>query len=260
MTTEKRFSGILTIAFALLMVSALLLTPAYAQAPQVKSLGLESPSKTMTVGVMLNLHDKAGLDALVKGLHDKSSPNYKKFLTKDQFAQRFAPTAAESLAVQNYLKANGLAVLHTDKYNMSITATGSVAAIERAFNTQVGRFQIGQNTINKPMKEPTVSPAVSSLVKHVSMGSLKARPYNVLQMNVKTKKPVAPVKYSKTKKFGLYFPSDCFSVSNAVYNLTGSNLQAIYSGNGYPASGCGYSAAELQHAYGFDSVISSGID
>src|SRR5271157_3028334 len=143
MTTEKRFSGILTIAFALLMVSALLLTPAYAQAPQVKSLGLESPSKTMTVGVMLNLHDKAGLDALVKGLHDKSSPNYKKFLTKEQFIQRFAPTAGESKQVQDYLKANGLKVLRADKNDLTITATGNVAAVEKAFNTQIGRFHLG---------------------------------------------------------------------------------------------------------------------
>ena len=45
-----------------------------------------------------------------------------------------------------------------------------------------------------------------------------------------------------------------------MYNLSGPGLQGTYSGNGYPASGCGYSAAELQHAYGFDTVISGGID
>ena len=176
MTTETRFSRTLTIAFALLMVSALLLTPAYAQGPKAQSLGLESPSKNMTVSVMLNLHNQAGLDAFVKGLHDKNSPNYKKPLTLAEFTQRYAPTAGESKQVQDYLKANGFSIVHADKNNVTVTAVGSVGAIEKTFSTQIGRFQVGADTVNKPLQAPTMSPAISSLVKHVSLGSLKAKP------------------------------------------------------------------------------------
>ena len=92
MKTEGNCGRALAIAFALLTVSALLLTPAYAQAPQLKSLGLESPSKVMNVHVMLNLRNQSELQSLIKDIQDKNSPNYHKFLTKEQFAAKFAPT------------------------------------------------------------------------------------------------------------------------------------------------------------------------
>ncbi len=45
-----------------------------------------------------------------------------------------------------------------------------------------------------------------------------------------------------------------------MLNLVGPGLQAIYSGNQYPDASCGYSPAEMQHAYGLDSVIASGLN
>ena len=258
MTTKIRFSRTLAIAFALLMVSALLLTPAYAAAPQVKSLGLESPSKTMNVHVMLNLRNQSELQSLIKNLQDKSSPNYHKFLTKEQFAAQFAPTAADSKKVADYLAANGLTVTHIDRNNMAVSATGTVAALQRAFNTQIEKVQTDGQVFNRPMRAPSVAPSIAPLVKNIAgLHTMKARSYTARPVDFKTKKAVAPKKISKN---GLFFPGDCFSVNNAKYNLTGTGLQAIYSGNGYPASACGYSAAEMQKAYGFDAVIASGLD
>jgi subtilase family serine protease len=68
------------------------------------------------------------------------------------------------------------------------------------------------------------------------------------------------VKFSKAKTNGAFFPGDCFSVNSDVPHLYGTGLQAIYSGNQYPDASCGYWPAEVQHAYGFDTVIQSGLD
>src|ERR1035441_2542004 len=106
MTTETRFSRTLTIAFAMLMVSALLLTPAYAQVAKAKSLGLESPSKVMNVHIILNLRNEAQLKTLISEIQDKNSPNYHKFLTKQEFAAQFAPSSSDSQKVADYLKSN----------------------------------------------------------------------------------------------------------------------------------------------------------
>lgn len=261
MTSEKRFSGTIAIAFALVMVSALLVTPVYAVTSQARSLGPENPSKVMTVQVTLNLRNKAQLDALVQGLHDQNSPNYKKFITRDQFASQYAPTAADAQKVADYLKANGLTVINIAKNNLFVSATGSVATLEKTFNTKIEIVQQFGQTFNRPMSAPAVAPSVAPLVKNISgLQNSKLKPYFVRAMDPKTKKPFPAVKYTKTKPLGLVFPSNCFSVNNSVYNLYGSGLQAIYSGNGYPAMGCGYDAAELQHAYGFDTVIKGGID
>jgi subtilase family serine protease len=265
MRTGTRIGRFLAVAFALLALSALMLTPAYAQTAKATSLGLESPSKVMNVHVMLNLHNKAALDALVKGLHDKSSPNYKQFLTKAQFAAQFAPTAAEAQKVANYLTASGLTVTHIDSHNMAVSASGSVAVLQKVFNTQIAKMQLNGQIFDMPTSTPAVGSSVASLVRNVSgLQTLRAKSYAAPQVRIdpKTKKvvPVTPVKYTKSKPNGLFFPGDCFSSHNDVLNLVGSGLQGIYSGNQYPDPGCGHSPAEVQHAYGFDTVIAGGID
>jgi subtilase family serine protease len=154
-------------------------------------------------------------------------------------------------------------VTHIDSHNLAVSATGTVGVLQRTFNTQIEKVQLNGQTFNRPMTPPTVSPAVAALVKNVSgLHTFKATPDHVRPIGYKTKKPVplAAVKYTKGKRAGLFFPGDCFSVNNDVLYLYGAGLQAIYSGNQYPDPGCGYDAAEVQHAYGFDTVIQSGLD
>lgn len=261
MTNTMRFGRMLAVVLALLALSALMLTPAYAVNAQAQSLGFENPNKTMTVQVMLNLHNKARLDALVKDQHDKHSPNYKKFLTRDQFAAQFAPTAADAKAVSDYLKAEGLTVTRIDKNNLFVTATGTAAKMQTVFNTQIEKMQLNGQTFNRTTSTPAVPPSVAPLVHSIGgLHTMKAKPYIARPIDVKNNTPIPAKKFNKNNPHGIYFAGDCFSVSNSVYNLHGTGLQATYSGNGYPSIGCGYSAHELQHAYGFDGVISGGLD
>ena len=265
MRTETRLRTMAAIAFLFVVSTALLLTPAYAVTAKAQSLGPESPSKVMNVHVMLNLHNQAELDALVKGLHDKNSPNYRKFLTKEQFAAKFAPTAAEAKQVADFLTAQGLTVNHIDSHNLVVSASGSVAVLEKAFNTQIERVQLNGEVFNKTTTTPTVGSSVSGLVKGVSgLHTMRAKPYAARQVkiNPKTHKAVAvaPIRFNKSKGPGAFYPGDCFSAHNDILYLTGIGLEGIYSGNQYPDPGCGHSPAEVQHAYGFDSVIQSGLD
>ena len=263
MSAEIRFSKTWVIAFGLLTTSAVWLTPAYAQATKAKSLGLESPSKPMNVHVMLNLRNQSQLQSLIKDIQDTNSPNYHKFLTKQQFAAQFAPTASDSKKVADYLTANGLKVTHIDSHNLVVSATGTVDTIQKTFNIQIEKVQADGQTFNRPMTPPTLAPSIAPLVKTVGgLHTLKPQFYIARPTSFKNKKPVplAPVKFTKSKPNGAFFPGDCFSNSNDILNLVGAGLQAIYSGNQYPDATCGYSPAEMQHAYGFDTVIKSGLD
>jgi subtilase family serine protease len=224
-----------------------------------RSLGRENPGKLMDVTVMLNLRNKAELDALVKDIHDPQSPSYRKFLTREEFASRFAPSEADAKSVKDYLASEGLTVSYVDKYNVIVRASGPVDKLEKAFNTQIGVFEDQGQRFNKPLVAPKAKLAVSSLIKTVSgFTTVKAHSFAARPLNPKTKLPVPGVAV-KTHKSGLFYPSNCFASTTQV-NLTGSGLQAIYSGNSYPASACGYDPAEIHKAYGFDSVINSGLD
>jgi subtilase family serine protease len=230
-----------------------------AAAPAIKAMGLENPNKVMTVTVSLNMRNQAQLKALTQEIQTKGSPQYHKFLTMAQFANQFAPTAAQSLAVKNYLTSQGLKVVYVDKYNMVVRASGTVANIEKALNTQVGLFEAEGQQYNKPLTAPTISGPSGAAVKSISgLTTLKAVSHAVRPVNLKTGAPLPGVAV-KGHKNGLFYPSDCFEAAAPVY-LFGAGLEGIYSGNGWPGAGCGYDPAQFQHAYGFDSLISSGLD
>jgi subtilase family serine protease len=262
--STSRFAGnLFTFSLQAALVVGMTSVPAQA-APAVQALGLENPHKIMTVTVSLNLRNQAALNALTHEIQTKGSPQYRKFLTMAQFAGQFAPTAAQSLAVKNFLVSQGLTVTYADKYNMVVRAKGTVADIQKAFNTQVGLFETAGQQFDRPLTAPTISGALGSEVRNIGgLTTLKARSHVMRPSNIKTGQPVPPKPITaaalKSIKNGLFFPSVCFEPSAPLY-LFGPGLEAIYSGNGYPGTGCGYDPAQIQHAYGFDTVINSGFD
>src|SRR5579884_2375260 len=79
------------------------------------------------------LRDRAGLEAFVSDIYDPQSPNYRHFLTVDEFTQRFAPTQEDYQAVVDFAKANGLTVKDTPANRLIVDVEGSIDNIERAF-------------------------------------------------------------------------------------------------------------------------------
>jgi subtilase family serine protease len=60
-----------------------------------ENLGAENLSKPITVTVWLKHHNQAAFDELVRQMYDKSSPNYHRFLTLEQYGKQ--PRSAISL-------------------------------------------------------------------------------------------------------------------------------------------------------------------
>ncbi len=263
--SAKRVAGSLFTSslFAALIVG-IAAGSAEAAAPAVQSLGLENPNKVMTITVSLNLRNQAQLNALTKEIQTKGSPQYHKFLTMAQFASQYAPTVASALAVKNFLTSQGMTVTYADKYNMVVRAKGTVADIQKAFNTQVGLFETGGEQFDRPLTTPTISGPLAGNVRNIGgLTTLKTRSHLLRPTNYKTGQPVPPKPLTaaaiKSIKNGLFVPEVCFQPSAPLY-LFGTGIEAVYSGNGYPGSGCAFDPAQIQHAYGFDTVINSGWD
>jgi len=75
-------------------------------AAKPQNLGSEDPSKLITVTVWLNQHNKAALDELVRQMYEPGSSNYHRWLTREQYRSRFAPTAEDAAQVRDYLIAH----------------------------------------------------------------------------------------------------------------------------------------------------------
>jgi len=87
--------------------------------------------------VGLALRNRDDLDAFLADVHDPRSPRYGRFLTQEEFNALYAPTPAEEASLVDHLRASGLAV--TDRYpnRLVVGATGTVAAMERAFGVAI---------------------------------------------------------------------------------------------------------------------------
>ena len=135
---------------------------------QAKLLGPMPSAQVLQVDVMLPVNDKAALDAFVANVYNKSSSQYKKYLTPEQFSAQFGPSKANYAAAVNYLTSHGLTVVGGSWLAMDIQVTGPVSAIESAFNVKMNSYQ--HPTENRPFysadREPTTT--LSFPLWHVS--------------------------------------------------------------------------------------------
>jgi subtilase family serine protease len=72
--------------------------------------GADLSTRTLHLSIGLALRNQDQLRASLQSLYNPSSPNYHQYLTQDEFAQRFGPTAAQRQAVIDYVIRQGFAV------------------------------------------------------------------------------------------------------------------------------------------------------
>ena len=86
---------------------------------------------------MLGIHDQAKLDQLIADQQNPSASQYHQWLTPKQFNERFGPTQAQTEAVVQWLKSQGLRVNSTNLLGRTIDATANVTQAETAFATTI---------------------------------------------------------------------------------------------------------------------------
>jgi subtilase family serine protease len=129
------------------------------QAPLVGHL---PATQSMRLVVVLPHRNQAGLEQLLHEVHDPSSPLYRKFLTVEEFTEKFGPSQDDYSSVIRYVEANGLRVVATSRNRMNVDVRGSVANIEKAFHVTMGIYQhpTESRTFFAPDREPTADMSV----------------------------------------------------------------------------------------------------
>lgn len=119
----------------------------------------------LNLAIGLPLRDREGLTNLLRQLYDPSSTNYHRFLTSEQFAERFGPTEQDYEAVANFARTHGLAVTARHPNRTLVSVRGTVADIERAFHVTMNEYQHPKEsrTFYAPDREPSIDLAVPVL-------------------------------------------------------------------------------------------------
>jgi subtilase family serine protease len=273
MSPDRAWTQVRILFFLALGAVALALGSTTAAAPNQGGtiVGREDESTQISVTVWLNQHNKAGLDALVKEMYDKSSPSYHHWLTMAEYKAQFAPTAKDIAVVREFLASHNLMVTSVDQNNHFVVARGRVGDAQAAFHTQINRMMVNGTVHRVQASEARIEGPAAAVVSTVQgLSDLEYRNNVQLAANPATRQPFAMVSTSSASNDGLLFSGQCLRPPETVkFNTAGSFPAATYFGNRYGADitspepnlpPCGYDAAELQTAYGLNPLYKNGFN
>lgn len=132
-------------------------------------IGHVSTTKTMTVTIGLKLRNEPGLKAYIASLNDPTSPNYKHYLSPDQFKNLYEPTDSTVSSVKDFFINKGLEVKNVSSANDFITVTGSTGQIENALNVTLNNYKKANGQVyfaneQAPSIPAQLSGAINSII------------------------------------------------------------------------------------------------
>jgi subtilase family serine protease len=114
------------------------------------------PESAIRLTIGLHSAKRAELKHAVDDILDPKSPNYRHFLTFDEWKSRFAPSDQDVQAVSDWARANGLTEVHRFAANHLIVVEGPVRAIDRALDVTINEYAIGERRFFANDRAPTV--------------------------------------------------------------------------------------------------------
>jgi subtilase family serine protease len=175
--------------YALTLASSLLLYPALVSTAQAAAPGAQLPftnaaaaldlgaapdSTVVDVAVTLKLVNRAGLESFVASTVDRSSPNFRKFLTPAQFAARYGQPDAVVNRVRAYLKAQGLTVTEVFNNNLVLMAKGTNAQLASILGSPIHNFSENGQTYQRPLNKTSIPAALRDVVVGIHGANTKA--------------------------------------------------------------------------------------
>lgn len=168
-------------AVGVLPTKPAVLAPRIYPDPRIVDLGVAASTDVRPFTITMAVRNRAALDALAASVGDPSSPNFRKFITPQQFAASYGQTPAAIAQVLAFLKDRGFSVVTVHTNNLLITAQGSNAQIAATFGSAVHSYSLLGQGFQAAPAAPVVPAALASIVTSVSGLSNKPhiRPHSV---------------------------------------------------------------------------------
>jgi subtilase family serine protease len=120
------------------------------------------------------------LDTLIAQQQDPNSPSYHKWLSTQEFADRFGMTEGDIAKVATWLKSQGLTVDRVADSRTQIFFSGTAAQVQRALHTELHKFVVNGETHFANATEPAVPAALASSVLAVrNLNNFRIQPHNL---------------------------------------------------------------------------------
>src|SRR4051812_31969013 len=93
--------------------------------------------RLLKLSSVLSLNHENELDDKLLFITNPMRPDYQHYLSQSEFLNKYSPTTEQVDDTKTYLEKNGMHVESIAPNRLIIQASGSVAAIEKAFNTKI---------------------------------------------------------------------------------------------------------------------------
>src|SRR5579862_3045393 len=192
---------------------------------EVAAAPADLPMDRMLLVLKRSPDQEAALRKLLDDQQDKSSPDFHKWLTPEQFGQQFGPADSDIQAIASWLQAHGFQIAQVSKGRSLIEFSGTAAQVKEAFHTAIHKYVVNGKAHWANASDPQIPAALAPVVAGVhSLHNFYAQPHVLMSKE----------KISATVKPG---PRPQVSFSSTVQALGPADYAVIYSANGAFSSG-----------------------
>jgi len=143
----------------------------------------EAPSDLMLHRLLLVLkrspQREAALRSLIENQQSQSSPDYHRWLTPQEFGERFGAAESDITALTQWLLQNRLQVTDVSTGRMFLEFSGTAGDIKAAFGAPIHRFTVNGADHWANISDPTVPAALSPVIAGIdSLHSFRREPSN----------------------------------------------------------------------------------
>jgi subtilase family serine protease len=243
--------------------------------------GPADESKRVAITAYLSWRNQTELEQLVAEQTTLGSPGYGQFLSPEQFHTAFSPKAEEVTRVQEALRSLGFKIEYTPASGLFVTASGTVAQIEAAFQVSQNLYSFRGKLLRAHAEDPSIPASLVGVLTYIGglddsrllkrparpqgagPGASAIAPLALMSNGGLGRLPLAAT--STTAPPALMPPyggPGRFPCSHYWGDAT-ANLSTTspfpYGGNDLPWFECGYTPQQIRQAYGSDKVRETGL-
>jgi trimeric autotransporter adhesin len=209
---------------------------------------------------------ESALKQYLSELQQKSSPNYHKWLTPEQFGKLYGPTDSDIAAITAWLESEGLTVVSVSKGRTNIEFSGTASQLQQAFQTSIHSYLLNGRQFYSNTSEPTIPSALSSVVSGVAhlnthtprplyhtgkTGQIEKATGRLIPVTSSTSTDKLRAQLSYENSYGDYYLYVVPGDAATIYNTPNSTLNANYT------SGTTYTGSGVTIGIGGDAAIST---
>jgi len=144
--------------------------PAAVTKLNLRPIGRLPATNRLNLAIGLPLRNTNALSKLLQDMYDPASPQFRRYLTPEQFTEQFGPTRQDYEAVRQIARKYGLDVTVTHSNRVLLDVAGQVADIEKAFQVRLRTYQ--HPTEARQFYAPDVEPSVEAGVVVLDISGL----------------------------------------------------------------------------------------